>query len=45
MCHVVQVHSWEEAKDIKIWESYHKFHFEIQIYVRPSEGRISNQYH
>jgi hypothetical protein len=40
MWHVVQVHAWEEAQNIKLCESYH---LEIQILVKPSKGRSTEQ--
>jgi hypothetical protein len=40
MWHVVQVHSWEEAQNNKLWESHH---LEIQILVRPDKGKSSEQ--
>jgi len=44
MWHALQVHSWEEDKNTKIFpESYHKFHLEIQILIRPGEGGSRKQ--
>jgi len=40
--HVVQLSSWEEAKNNKLWESYHKFHLDTEILVRPGEGRSTS---
>jgi hypothetical protein len=39
MMHIVQVRSSEEAKNNNFWESCHKFHLEIQILIKPGEGR------